>query len=217
MLQNTELVRRPRGRPQVRTDEETLRLLVDVAAREFMLNGYGGASVNAVAVAAGISTKTIYRLVPTKAELFIKVVNDRISRFIDAFETGRDAPEDVATGLERILAAYGSFMLQDEAIAVNRLVLNESSRFPEIAAGFYQTAVLRTNTAIADWLGRQCEHGLLTLEDPAAAAGMLRGMMIMEPQRAAMLGQCAAPAEATILARARCCARLFLKGCQTRA
>jgi AefR-like transcriptional repressor, C-terminal domain len=66
---------------------------------------------------------------------------------------------------------------------------------------------------MAGWLRRQCDRGLIKLEDPQVVAGMLRGMMIMEPQRAVMLGQRIAPDHDEIVARAKQCARLFLKGC----
>ena len=56
MRQNQETVRRPRGRPQTRSDEDTLLLVVDAAEREFQLNGYAGANIKAVAQRAGIST-----------------------------------------------------------------------------------------------------------------------------------------------------------------
>jgi hypothetical protein len=49
------------------------------------------------------------------------------------------------------------------------------------------------------------------------ASDMLRGMMIMLPMRAAMLGQRLAPDRAEIEDRARSCARLFLNGCQVEA
>jgi hypothetical protein len=54
---------------------------------------------------------------------------------------------------------------------------------------------------------------LLDLDDPELAGGMLRGMMIMEPQRAAMLGQREPPNANEIAARAKICASLFLGGC----
>jgi AefR-like transcriptional repressor, C-terminal domain len=66
---------------------------------------------------------------------------------------------------------------------------------------------------MAGWLRRQCERGLINLEDPHAAAGMLRGMMIMEPQRAVMLRQRGVLDQDEIAARAKYCARLFLVGC----
>jgi hypothetical protein len=65
------------------------------------------------------------------------------------------------------------------------------------------------------WLRRQCQRGLIRLKDPHAASGMLRGMMIMEPQRAAMLGQGAVPDADEIANRARAVSQLFLNGCRT--
>jgi len=63
-----------------------------------------------------------------------------------------------------------------------------------------------------DWRRRQIERGLIALDDPHLACGMLRGMMAMEPQRAAMLRQQPAPGIEEIAARAKMCADLFLNG-----
>ena len=48
---------------------------------------------------------------------------------------------------------------------------------------------MATQQVLGDFLARQCRRGALDLDDPLLAAGMLRGMMIMDPQRAAMMGQ----------------------------
>jgi AcrR family transcriptional regulator len=69
MLQIAEQVRRTRGRPPIRSDEETRRLLIEAAAEEFQANGYAGTCMAAVAQRAGVSTKTVYRLIPNKADL----------------------------------------------------------------------------------------------------------------------------------------------------
>ena len=70
MRQNENAARRPRGRPQIRSDDETRDLLVEAATEEFQANGYAATCMGTVAQRAGISTKTLYRLIPTKAELF---------------------------------------------------------------------------------------------------------------------------------------------------
>jgi hypothetical protein len=116
-------------------------------------------------------------------------------------------------GLERMLTAYGMLTLTEETVSMTRLVVGESDRFPEIAAAFYNRAIIPTNTVMENWLRRQCDRGLIELEDPHEACGMLRGMMIMEPQRAATLGQRPAPRIEEIVARTKMCADLFLKGC----
>jgi hypothetical protein len=116
--------------------------------------------------------------------------------------------------LERILAEFGRLTLSEETIAINRLVIGECERFPEIAAAFYEAAILRVSDAMANWLGQQRERGLVKLDDPQTAAGLLRGMMIMDPQRAAMLGRRSAPSPDEIALRAKICAHLFLDGCR---
>jgi AcrR family transcriptional regulator len=207
----TEAARRSRGRPQVRTDEETLQLIVEAAAQEFQANGYATTNIVDVARRAGVSTKTLYRLIPTKAELFMSVVTERISRFV--LEIDVDESGDPAAVLERILVAYATLTLEARCIAIIRLVLGECGNFPEIATAFYENAILRTGEAMENSLRRLCALGAITLDDPAEATGMLRGMMVMEPQRAAMFGQREAPNAKEIARRAQRCARLFLEGC----
>lgn len=214
MSENAGVTRRTRGRPQLRPDQETRRLVVEAARREFQANGYAGANMAAVAQRAGVSTKTLYRLIPTKADLFRCVVTERISRFMLELDEAAFDPLSIEDALARMLTAYGTLTLEGDTIAIYRLVLSEGDRFPEIAATFYDVAIHRTSDAMEAWLRRRCERGLITLDDPAAATGMLRGMMIQEPQRAVMMGQRAAPGAAEIAQRARSCARLFLEGCR---
>ena len=216
MVQNAEQIRRPRGRPPIRSDEETLRLLIEAAGAEFEVNGYAGTCMADVADRAGVSTKTVYRLIPTKADLLTQVVSDRIGQFMLEVDPGVIDVLPISEALERMLIAYGTLTLGERTIALTRLVICESDRFPEVAAAFYDSAIVRANEAITGWLTRQCERGVIRLEDPQMAAGMLRGMMSMEPQRAVMLCQRAIPSEEEIAARAKACARLFLNGCAAR-
>jgi AcrR family transcriptional regulator len=219
MVQNkgdqfVEAMPRSRGRPQVRPDCETHRLMIEAARQEFLANGYAAACMSAVAQRAGVSTKTMYRLIPNKADLFKCVVAERISRFMLAIDSDALDALPLTEGMERLLIAYGELTLDAETIIMHRLVLGECHRFPEVAATFYEEAIQRTSGAMAGWLRRQCERGLIALDDARLAAGMLRGMMIMEPQRAVMMGQRAVATAEEIAARARSCARLFLDGCR---
>jgi AcrR family transcriptional regulator len=214
MVEIAEQTRRRRGRPQVRCDDDTRQLLIEAARQEFQTNGYARSCINDVAQRAGVSTKTMYRLIPNKAELLQRVISDTIGRFMIDFDAKSLDALPLAEAIERMLTAYGSLTLSEETIAITRLVIRESCQFPEIAATFYETAIQPTTEAMAGWLRRQSERGLIALEDPRLAAEMLRGMMIMEPQRAVMLGQRPVPDRSEIVARARQCAQLFLKGCE---
>jgi AcrR family transcriptional regulator len=206
--------RRPRGRPQVRPDDETLRVIIDAARDEFLTRGFGDVGMASVAQRAGVSTKTMYRLVPTKAELFREVVSARIGQFILELDIEALNAIEPAEALTRILATSASLALSAEATAMYRLALTESDRFPEIATFFFENAIGPAGQILETWLRKQRTLGILELDDPASASGMLRGMMAMEPQRAALLGQRPLPDAAEIAARARTCAELFLNGCR---
>ncbi|MEI1250730.1 TetR/AcrR family transcriptional regulator [Rhizobium aouanii] len=213
MVQNQQIEKRPRGRPQIRCDDDTRGLIVEAADTQFHENGYAAASIATIAQEAGVSTKTLYRLFPTKADLFASVVSERISRFLLALDPPMLAAADLRDGLERMLMAYGMLTLSEDTVTIMRLVIGESDRFPEIATSFYERAILRTNALMEDWLRLQVDRGLIALDDPHLACGMLRGMMTMEPQRAAILRQEPPPKIEAIAARAKMCADLFLKGC----
>jgi AcrR family transcriptional regulator len=214
MGQNSATLKRCRGRPQIRPDEETLHLLVEAAAAEFQASGYAAATMGGVAQRAGISTKTMYRLIPNKAELFKKVISERISGFMLEVDPAALDDYDLTEAVEHILIAFGSLTLHKETLAMVRLVIGECDRFPELAAAFHEIAVVQTTNAMAGWLERQRQRGLLKLDDPATSASALRGMMTMDLQRTAMLGLSHVPTPEEIRDRARFCAKLFLYGCR---
>jgi len=218
MFQNQQSVigARGRGRPQVRSDEETLHLIVEAAAQALQTYGYAATSVADVAQAAGVSTKTLYRLVPTKAALFQSVVADRIDRFVLEVDHKLCATCDADVVVQDLLISYGRFALEARTVGINRLVLAEGANFPELRAYFFEKAVLRTKAAMVNVLSRLRDRGLIVIDDLEAAIDMLRGMMVMEPQRAIMLGMRDAPSDAEIVARAAECGRLFLAGCGAR-
>jgi AcrR family transcriptional regulator len=80
--EGANLRRRRRGRPQVRPDDETRQLIYEAARHEFASRGYAATSIGTVARRAGVSTKTLYRLIPNKAALFERMVSDRVDRFL---------------------------------------------------------------------------------------------------------------------------------------
>lgn len=213
MSQIEAVDKRPRGRPPTRTDEETRHLIADAARREFTLKGYAGTCMDDVAKGAGVSKKTLYRLVPAKADLFRASVTDRISRFLLAVDEHAIGSLDLVAALERLVTEFGNLTLSGDTIAIQKLVIAESDRFPELAKTFHAEAIRATQGVLAEFLARQCALGKIELDDPHAAAGMLRGMMILEPQRAVMMGCATIPSEAAIAERARVCVRLFLRGC----
>ena len=208
--------RRCRGRPQVRRDDETRQVIYEAARNEFAAGGYVATSIEAVARRAGVSTKTLYRLIPNKASLFEGMVSDRLDRMLGNVDLQAIDHVEIEQALYAVLMACADVTLDEEVIALQRMVLQETGTSSDIAGMFYRNGIRRTTAALADWLRRQTKRGLIELDDAEEAAGMLLGMVASAPRRAAMFGAVALPSRPQIEARVRRCVALFLRGCQAR-
>jgi AcrR family transcriptional regulator len=204
---------RGRGRPRVRSDDETRALIFEAARQEFAASGYAATCMEDVARRAGISTKTLYRLLPNKAALFEAMVTERIDRFVSVVKLRACEGGDVEAALTEALVVCAELLLASEVITLQRVILGDSDKFPEIAETFYHRAIRRTEDALADWLRAEQGRGTIKLDDTQSAAGMLLGMLAFQPQRAVMFGHKPPPSRTEIEHRARSCAALFLRGC----
>jgi AcrR family transcriptional regulator len=204
---------RGRGRPRVRSDDETRALIFEAARQEFAASGYAATSMEDVARRAGVSTKTLYRLLPNKAALFEAMVTERIDRFVSVVKLRACEGGDVEAALTEALVVCAELLLASEVITLQRVILGDSDKFPEIAETFYHKAIRRTEDALAGWLRAQQARGTIKLDDAQSAAGMLLGMLAFQPQRAVMFGHKPPPGRQEIEHRARICAAMFLRGC----
>jgi AcrR family transcriptional regulator len=206
-------VRRGRGRPQARCDEETRAVIFEAARHEFAANGYAAACMDGVARRAGISTKTLYRLIPNKAALFEAMITDRIDKFASVVRLRACDGGDIEKALREALIVCGELILDGDVISLQRVILGDSEKFPEVAETFYHKAIRRTERTLASWLQAQKERGLIKIDDAETAAGMLLGMLAFQPQRSVMFGHAPTLTREQLEQRAESVAALFLRGC----
>jgi len=206
-------VRRGRGRPQARCDDDTRALIFEAARHEFAASGYAATCMDDVARRAGISTKTLYRLIPNKAALFEAMITERIDRFASRVRLRACDGSDVEAALREALIVCGELILDADVISLQRVIIGDSEKFPEIAETFYHKAIRRTERTLADWLEAQNKRGLIKIEDAETAAGILLGMLAFQPQRAVLFGHAPAPTREQMERRAQTVTELFLRGC----
>ena len=206
--------RRCRGRPQLRSDEQTRDVIFEAARRQFATSGFGATSMESVARLAGVSTKTLYRLVPDKQALFEATVTDRLDRFVSVVSLRACEGGDIEAALPDALLACADLVLDPEVIALQRMILADSDKFPDIPEMFYIKAMRRSVAALAEWLLVQQKRSLIILDDVEAAAGMLLGMLVFQPQRDVMFGHKPPPTRSELELRAKTCSALFLRGCR---
>src|SRR5579859_7027660 len=150
--------RRGRGRPQLRSDDETRALILEAARHEFAHSGYAATSMENVARRAGVSTKTLYRLLPNKAALFEAMVTQRIDDFVSVVRLRACDGSDVEAQLTEALTVFADLILDAEVMAIQRLILADSDKFPDIAETFFRKAITRTQETLASWLRSRSEE-----------------------------------------------------------
>lgn len=102
---------------QLSTAAERREALVDAAADVFAERGFHGTPTTAIARAAGISQAYLFRLFPTKEELYVAAVGrcyERISRVMS--EAAERARADGEPPLDHMGMAYGELMQDASAL-----------------------------------------------------------------------------------------------------
>src|SRR5207302_948715 len=206
--------RRSRGRPRLRSEEETRAVIFEAARHEFAAGGFAATNMENVARRAGVSTKTLYRVVPDKKALFEATVTARLDQFVSVVSLRGCEGGDIEAALPDALLVCAELVLDPEVIALQRMILADNDKFPDIAESFYIRAMRRSVAALAEWLQVQHKRGLIALNDIEAAAGMLLGMLVFQPQRDVMFGHKPPPTRSELERRARTCSALFLRGCR---
>lgn len=207
------LLPRRSGCPSRRDAEKLREYILDAATKLFFKNGYGLTSIEALARSAHISKRTFYDRFDNKAALFTAVVH----RIIDRLHPPADVPlidqGSLYENLLRLSQLILNAALTPQALALHRLIVAESIRFPELAMiasehGGRQEAI----TLVAGLLEREARLHQLSLNDPIFAAEQFLQMVISLPQRRALgLGKTMTLDEITAWARGS--VDLFLNGC----
>ena len=140
----------------------------------FMAQGYGAVSMDAVARAAGVSKATLYAHFSSKDQLFATIIGDACRNNIGAEGflpiSGMASLDDLRAALTRFGQRMIRFFLEPESLAIHRIVMAESARFPELGQAFYDNGPVRVRGSLALWLAEQARSGWLHLPDPAVAA-----------------------------------------------
>jgi AcrR family transcriptional regulator len=97
------------------TAEARREELLQAAERVFATRGYHGTPTTEIAKAAGISQAYLFRLFPTKLELFVACVERCFARTGDLFrEAARQGRIDGLEPLDAMGAAYGQMLLDSD-------------------------------------------------------------------------------------------------------
>ena len=155
------------------------RQMLDAARGLFLAQGYGAVSMDAVARTAGVSKATLYAHFASKAALFGMLMAEGCSQMLPPEENLFPAEvADLRPALEALGGRTLRFMLREDWLAIYRIAMAESVRFPELAHSFHANGPVRTLARTRDWIAQQQAAGKVRADaEPEVAAQHLMGLL----------------------------------------
>jgi AcrR family transcriptional regulator len=111
--------------------EERRAQLLEVASSEFAISGFHGTSTEAIARRAGISHAYLFRLFPTKKDLFLAIAHRCFERTRDVFRAAAAATPDRGERLHAMGRAYIE-LLADRELLLLQMQLYAACSDPDI-------------------------------------------------------------------------------------
>jgi TetR/AcrR family transcriptional regulator, mexJK operon transcriptional repressor len=115
--------------------------IFDGAKSVFLRQGFGLATMDDVAAAAGVGKQTVYRHFKSKEALFVGLVGAMCAEIRELLASDRteqqsdDSPEDELRELGRALARV---LIEPDYLRLYRAIVAEAERLPELGQVFYE-------------------------------------------------------------------------------
>lgn len=161
-------------------EDEKEAAIIAAARKTFLARGFDAASMDAIALTAGVSKRTVYNRFRSKDELFAASILDTCKRIL---------PVDLAT-IESTLPPKdfvreigGRFLrgiLDPEAIALRRIAGFEAGRTPALGKSYLTHGPRWMAQSCRPILERLAARGALRIDNPERAIWQL-GALITEP------------------------------------
>ena len=169
------------GNPSVQTASNASpkrRQVLEAAQELFMAHGYGAVSMEAVARRAGVSKATLYAHFESKDELFATMLGR--SSLADTLADELFAPPagDLRGLLEMLGRTVLRFLLRRQTLALIRIAVAETARFPELGRAFYERGPRRNREQMSRWVAAQQAAGRVRGDaDPDIAAEQFTALL----------------------------------------
>lgn len=158
--------------------------ILDAALKVFSASGYAGASMDAVAIAAGLSKPTLYQYFDSKEQLFSTMMLQKRDDMLLPFRvlgTG-----DMVLQLHQFAWAYADTVMQPTLLSLARLTIGDAQRFPEIGHAYQAAGPDQLLVGLMNQLTAFRGAGRLAFDDAELAAQDLWGLILSAPRTQAL-------------------------------
>lgn len=193
--------------------EREQRILA-AALKVFSEIGYSGATMDAVAVEAGVSKPTLYQYFESKETLFSAMMLGERDHMLGVFHY--PSGKGMVADLLDFAWDYADTVLRPDLLSLARLIIGEVQRFPEIGRAYQEHGPDRLLRGIMDYLDGRRAEGRLVFTDTELAAQDLWGLILSAPRTQALYMPDRPPARVEVARYLNNGLRVFLKAYSSR-
>lgn len=163
-----------------------------------------------IAAKAKVSKQTIYNHFHSKDELFKAIITEMTTALVVPLSISEAAESTPQKLLQSFALDFLKLMLQPSSLAIYRLIVAESARFPELGAALYAAGAGHLIHKLADYLTSETKLGRLAVKDAEHAAELFIGMLTGRLQFRVLLGDIEVPTDAELRERAMVAVSSFI-------
>jgi TetR/AcrR family transcriptional regulator of autoinduction and epiphytic fitness len=160
---------RPGGSPK-------RQAVLEAAIAEFEACGFGGTSMDRIALRANVSKRTVYNHFSSKDALFGAIIAELSDKMAEVTGLGYDSGAPLEAQLSVIGLQVIDMLTSPCTVALARVALAEMLRSPEVAGRAYELVRAR-QSGLIDWLRAADADGKLAVPDPTCAADQFMGLL----------------------------------------
>ena len=176
------------GRPTRAASARLADRLVEAAAQVFLDRGFDGATMDAIARAAGVTRRTLYAHYPTKEAVFSAAVRHALSHQQEPPAEPSVSGEDLAEALTIIAREAVARAVDPDTVRLQRMAMAESGRFPEFSQSAHTLMWSPRMRRLVELLDRHARGGAIVVRDVELAAEQFLAMVSLMPGRLAAFG-----------------------------
>jgi TetR/AcrR family transcriptional repressor of mexJK operon len=161
-------------------DDEKEIAIIDAARKTFLARGFEAASMDAIALLAAVSKRTVYNRFRSKEELFAAAILQTCMRILPVDVEAIEASLPPEKFIREMSGLFVHAILEPEALALRRIAAFEATRKPALGKSYLTHGPRFMAKTCAPMLSRLAARGALRIEDPERAIWQL-GALITEP------------------------------------
>ncbi|UEM23274.1 TetR/AcrR family transcriptional regulator [Skermanella mucosa] len=151
--------------------------IMSAAKTLFTSQGFGATSMDAIVRMANVSKATLYAHFSGKEELFAAIVSHECRTQQSLLWAPGVEEKEVEDALGEIGRNFLGLILSAPAVAIFRVVVAESARFPDLGRIFFNSGPNQMRQSLSSYLAKATARGRLDIDDPWRAAEHFIGML----------------------------------------